>query len=111
MIPNQSTAAVEVIDADSANCAYKRRIGKAAFLAERNALHDAWRAMAKRMRKPDLHLDVAKAMAAEHRTDDNWGLLVLVFAERLRAEQVYEDFKREEAAGKRKPAQRRTARH
>lgn len=67
--------------------------------------------MAKRMRKPDLHLDFAKAMAAEYHTDENWGQLVLVFAERLRAEQVYEDFKRTQPTGKRKPAQRRAPRH
>ena len=111
MTTNQSAAPREVVEAQGAIAAYKQSVGDKSFADERNALHDALRAMMERMGKTSMDVEVAEAMAAQYRTDDNWGLLVLVSVERIRGEAITEDLKRREAIGKWKPAKLKSRRH
>lgn len=111
MTPNQTAAPREVVEANCAVDAYKQRIGGKTFLKERSDMHDALRAIMKRMGKDAVDVEVAEAMAAEYRTDENWGLLALVCLERMSGEAAFDDLKRREAAAKREPAQRGSRRH
>lgn len=104
MNTNQSAAPNEVVEAQGAIAAYKRTVSDRSFADERTALHDALRATMERMGKTTIDVEVAEAMAAEHRTDDNWGLLALVCLERIRGEAAMEDLRRREEIGQRKPA-------
>lgn len=111
MTPNQSTAPREIVEAHSAVGDYERNVGKAAFIKERNELHDALRSTLKRMGKDAVDVEAAEVFAAEHRTDANWSLLFLVCLERMSGDFAYAELKAQEAAAKRKAAQRRPRRH
>lgn len=102
MSTNQSAAPREVVEAQGAIAAYRQKVGDESFADERNALHDALRAMMERMGKTSIDVEVAEAMAAQYRTEDSWCLLVLVSVERIRSEAITDDLKRREAIGRRK---------
>jgi hypothetical protein len=107
MTTNQSAAPREVVEAQGAISAYHKRVGRKSVVDERNALHDALSATMKRLGKDTIDVEVAEAMAAEYRTDDNWGLLALVCLERMSGEAALDDLKRQkEGVAQRKPSQR-----
>jgi len=84
----------ELRDADKAVRAYRRKIGDEAFREERERLHYAFTTTAKRMKLGEdgyAHPAVARAVNRKHRNADNWGLLVLVYSERLAAQQAFDE--------------------
>lgn len=84
----------EIREADKAVRAYRRKFGDQAFVAERERLHDAFRAQSKTMKLGDrgyASRKVADAVRQLHQTADNWGVLVLVYCERIAAQQAFDD--------------------